>query len=934
MAEAGSWKTAAEAVLVAALAFLSPVFAVPTQAAERVALVVGNADYAHAPALANPPNDATDVGAALGRLGFAVTRLENAGYATLRRGLREFARAASASEVAVVFYAGHGIEVDQRNFLVPVDARLVSDQDVEFEAVPLDLVLRAAARASELRLVILDACRENPFAAAMQRAGATRSLGRGLARVEPAGETLVAYAAKEGTVAADGEGRNSPYSEALLRYLEEPGLEVGLMFRKVRDAVLASTDGRQEPFVYGSLSSRGAYLTARPVASDSPSSADPLADGQLAADRLTAERLAAERLAREEELLFWESVKDSADAADLEAYLGRYPSGAYEALARIRLGRLEGSVEGSALPESAGTAAPAQEGSPGPAPNPESMESSLGLGRSERRRIQEGLAALGFDPGPADGLFGRGTRGAIGRWQSSRGESATGYLDAESAKALLAAAGSQTQGGASDEAVQAERLAAEREFWASVKGSKDPRDFDAYLAAYPGGVYETLARRRRDELVEADDAAYAKAQSLGTVESYGRYLSAYPSGRHAGEARRRELTLREAERLAREREPGRRFRDCEGCPEMVVLPAGSYRMGSPPDEEGRDDSEGPVHRVTISKPIAVGRYEVTRGEYRRFVKETEYTKGGACLTVDGGEIKEDSGRGWRNPGYGQNDNHPVVCVSWEDARAYARWLSRKTGKTYRLPSESEWEYAARAGTSTATYWGDDPADVCAYENSWDAATMFQVFQKLNEHFGSMQWIREFQSGRLARWISNQDAGLQTVLGTVFLFLEPEEGMLVSLDLYYQRNPARRPKRKLPSGKLPDMKEFLSATEGRLCNDGYAGTSPVGSFSPNAFGLHDMLGNVSEWTLDCWNDSYRGAPRDGSAWESAGFEQSKAGYMTPLGESGVCDWRAFRGGSWGFGLFTPGSLRSASRSGLISDSRTLYLGFRVARTFTP
>ena len=187
MAGAGAWKTVATAALAAAAALLSPVFAVPTQATERVALMVGNATYAHAPALANPLHDAVDVGAALARLGFTVTRLENADYAALRRGLRDFAQAASSSEVALVFYAGHGIEVDQHNFLVPVDARLASDQDVEFEAVPLELVLRAVARASGLRLVILDACRENPFAASMRHAGATRSVGRGLAGVEPAG---------------------------------------------------------------------------------------------------------------------------------------------------------------------------------------------------------------------------------------------------------------------------------------------------------------------------------------------------------------------------------------------------------------------------------------------------------------------------------------------------------------------------------------------------------------------------------------------------------------------------------------------------------------------------------------------------------------------------------------------------------------------------
>ena len=241
------------------------VLSVPALAASRVALVIGNAAYAHAPALSNPLNDAADIGATLARLGFSVTRLQNADYATLRRGLQEFTRTASGSDVAVVFYAGHGIEVDQRNYLVPVDARLASDQDVEFETVPLDLVLRSVERAGGLRLVILDACRENPFASSMRRAGTTRSIGRGLARVEPSGNTLVAYAARGGTVALDGKGRNSPYTEALLAHLKEPGLEVGMMFRRVRDSVLASTRRQQEPFWYGSLSSEGVYLNAAPA---------------------------------------------------------------------------------------------------------------------------------------------------------------------------------------------------------------------------------------------------------------------------------------------------------------------------------------------------------------------------------------------------------------------------------------------------------------------------------------------------------------------------------------------------------------------------------------------------------------------------------------------------------------------------------------------
>ena len=328
---------------------LLAVLAAPAPAAPRVALVIGNATYAHAPALANPLNDAADIGAVLERLDFSVTLVENAGHAALRKALLEFTLAASASEMAVVFYAGHGIEVDRRNFLVPVDARLASDEVVEFEAVPLELVLQAVERASGLRLVILDACRENPFAVQMQRAGATRSIGRGLARLEPSGDTLVAYAAKGGTMALDGAGRNSPYTEALLAHLEEPGLEVMFMVRKVRDAVLAATGGRQEPFWYGSLSSRRVYLAARPVTTEPEPSQGPSTADKAGSDRVAAERLATERV-------FWESVRGSEHPVDIQSYLDRYPGGNFEALALNRLKHLEDPAEPSA---SQATATPA-----------------------------------------------------------------------------------------------------------------------------------------------------------------------------------------------------------------------------------------------------------------------------------------------------------------------------------------------------------------------------------------------------------------------------------------------------------------------------------------------------------------------------------------------------------------------------------------------
>ncbi len=239
-----------------AFAVLLSMLSAAAVASERVALVVGNAEYEHVRDLANPQKDADDIGAALGRLGFEVTHLENVGYRDLLRGLQKFEAAAARAEIAVVFYAGHGIEVDKHNYLVPVEARLATDSDVKYEAVPLDVVMAAAEVASTLGLVILDACRDNPFLAMMRSTGLARSVDRGLARVEPRGtgkSMLVAYSAKEGTTAADGEpGGNSPYAAALLKHLERPELHVGDLFIEVRKEMLA-TPGSQTPVEYGAL---------------------------------------------------------------------------------------------------------------------------------------------------------------------------------------------------------------------------------------------------------------------------------------------------------------------------------------------------------------------------------------------------------------------------------------------------------------------------------------------------------------------------------------------------------------------------------------------------------------------------------------------------------------------------------------------------------
>ncbi|MDP1613816.1 MAG: SUMF1/EgtB/PvdO family nonheme iron enzyme [Sulfuritalea sp.] len=164
--------------------------------------------------------------------------------------------------------------------------------------------------------------------------------------------------------------------------------------------------------------------------------------------------------------------------------------------------------------------------------------------------------------------------------------------------------------------------------------------------------------------------------------------------------------------------PGQEFTDCVDCPDMVVLPSGSFKMGSPDSEAGRYDDEGPRHEVRIGYRFAVGKFEVTRGQFGRFVRETGRAMG-SCKGWDGKDYVDQPGKNWEKPGWDQDDKHPVVCVSWEDAKAYVEWLSRRSGKVYRLLSESEWEYAARAGTTSARYWGESADEACRYANVAD-----------------------------------------------------------------------------------------------------------------------------------------------------------------------------------------------------------------------
>jgi tetratricopeptide (TPR) repeat protein len=224
---------------------------------KRVALIIGNSEYRNVASLQNAARDADTVAAALRKAGFQTVSLDmNLTREKMYDELRNFSALAESADWAFVYYAGHGIEIGGTNYLIPTDAKLTTDRDVQFETIPLEQVLAAVEPAREIKLVILDSCRDNPFAKTMRVSNAARSIGRGLARVEPSGATLVVYAAKHGQVAMDGNGTNSPFASSFVQRMLTPGIEINKLFRLVRDDVMDLTHGKQEPFTYGSLPGR------------------------------------------------------------------------------------------------------------------------------------------------------------------------------------------------------------------------------------------------------------------------------------------------------------------------------------------------------------------------------------------------------------------------------------------------------------------------------------------------------------------------------------------------------------------------------------------------------------------------------------------------------------------------------------------------------
>ncbi len=486
----------------------------------RVALVIGNSDYGY-DSLKNPVNDAKAIRDVLSAIGFNVITALNTNKSRLDSVLYEFGEAAEIADIAIIYYAGHAIEVDGRNYMMPTGVSLKKRRDLK-KLTDMQEFVEEASLAKSLGLVIIDACRDNPFATTLQSTLGRSVGGRGLARINTGtgNNTLVAFATEAGQIAQDGRGKNSPYAQALVNNLSRKNVDVRLMFGQVRDDVMAKTRQSQQPYTYGSLSGQAIYLAT--------------------------------------------------DGAELSQ------------------------------------------------------------GNSSSLKPATGRLTIKVEP--------------------------------RDAKIRIMNIGPKYQAGM--------RLA--------INNS-----YDVYVTRKGYKPYRSSV-----QLNEAEQVVGIVLESVSTpVKPVLKPRQWYE-------------------------------------PEMVAIPAGSYRMGDLSGEG--DDDEKPVHKVSLSS-FMLSRYEVTVGQFKAFVESSGYktdaeknagAKSG-CRTWEEGEWVWREGRNWRGPGFDQSDRHPVVCVSWRDSKAYINWLNMQTEGRYRLPSESEWEYAARAGSSDKYSFGNDADQLCEHGNVAD-----------------------------------------------------------------------------------------------------------------------------------------------------------------------------------------------------------------------
>jgi formylglycine-generating enzyme required for sulfatase activity len=570
----------------AALAAMT-LLAVGAQAERRVALVIGNSAYNSAAALRNPRNDANDMAETLKKFGFEVTLGLDLDQGQFAGTIEKFARTLDGADVALFFYAGHGVQINEKNYLVSVNAQLSNEFLISSETIELDAIVGLMESKVATNIVFLDACRNNPLAENLKRNLAvmhrTVAVGKGLARMEPTSrDTMIAYAAAPGQEAADGGGRNSPFTAALLKHMPESGVEISVMLKLVAADVRQATRNEQRPQQLSDTSRRFYFVGGPAVAEMAPRESRPApAAPSPARNAQSAEE-------RSLEIAFWNSARAANECDAMRLYLQRYPKGLFLELAKLSEIRLCTPDRTVTMVEKA------PEAKPPPAPPVASNAPAPPIAAKPPAAPAVTPPVLQSSPTPTPSP-----------------------APPPSAKQTTPAP-------------------------ATPPPATSPPPVAAAPAPPPTQPAEPAAQppsQQQLAVVKPPAAPAPPAQLAGSSANS--------------------------------------FRDCERCPEMVNLPGGQFSMGS-----NDDPSEKPPHDVTVAA-FALGRYPVTIGEWRRCVADK------ACGYEPAGD-----------------DNLPVYNVSWTDTQEYVVWLSKTTQTKYRLPSEAEWEYAARANTTTKFWWGN------------------------------------------------------------------------------------------------------------------------------------------------------------------------------------------------------------------------------------
>lgn len=724
----------------------------PSSAADevRLALVIGIGGYEHAPSLANPTRDAQAMGAELGKLGFAVDLVLDPDYRALSAALREFGRKAADSDLALIYFAGHGVQVEGQNFLIPADAQLERERDLVYEAMALNLYLGEVGQARKLGIMILDSCRDNPFVDRLSRASGSHPsrVKAGLNRIDDTpSDTVVAMATRANAVAEDDAGgQHSPYTEALLDELKVPGLELGLFFRRVRDRVVQSTNGRQEPYNFGSFGATPIYLNpepanrppivtsapplrvvdnAAPTSLAVPSPTDPDQDqlvvqviglpqggttmvgnrALLIGDYLTAEQLKAA------------SFKPDGSRHD---DVGSFDYSVSDGRGGLVKGAVAVTVNPSNHPPSVAAVPPFQVAAnrltlPAVA-DPDGDSLTLRIRAvPEHGRLRRGRAVLEagdrLDPGGSEPLTfdpedtPPGPAGELAfSVEDGRGGEASGSITFE-----VVAPGAGAAPPSLDAAV-----------WRRLGPQPSEGMLRAFLQLFPQSPFAAEAQRRLGSSVVATAPAPPAQPTVKAVLTPTPAPRSAPPSSPVPQAQKpmasspaaakpaatpaptpqppasapgapsepspvtepAQVAEATAPKSTRTNGDGTSFQDCAECPVIVRIPAGSFTMGS----ESGDRSERPMRKVTVAKPFGLGRYEVTIAQWQACIT------GGGCAGMPAMR--------------GSTDETPVHNVTFSDASAYVTWLVRKTGQSYRLPTEAEWEYAARAGTTSPYWWGE------------------------------------------------------------------------------------------------------------------------------------------------------------------------------------------------------------------------------------